>query len=158
MVTRALAVAVLLCALSAQALAGPVGTASHVIFKRACGECGESSFCEFGYPGAPDGKVACVSYSGSRNLYRRYGDGYTSCGSLFGCSDTSPLLQAGLTDVAACKALCNAAGDCLAAFMTAGNCYAITSISGSAIEDGTSAYYVKGGNSCPTNVGEICLD
>ncbi|KAI9023195.1 hypothetical protein DFJ74DRAFT_767837 [Hyaloraphidium curvatum] len=52
-----------------ESLAGPA-----VVFRRSCGECGDDSFCEFGFPDAPEGHVACVAHDGENleHLYRRY--------------------------------------------------------------------------------------
>ncbi|KAI9005581.1 hypothetical protein DFJ74DRAFT_712622 [Hyaloraphidium curvatum] len=71
--------AVLLSALLGAA-GSPVETgAASAVFKRSCGECVATSqfwFAllprEFTYPGAPEGHVACVTYSSYRELYRRY--------------------------------------------------------------------------------------
>ncbi|KAI9031109.1 hypothetical protein DFJ74DRAFT_654653 [Hyaloraphidium curvatum] len=57
--------------LVAGAAAAPGGKAP-VVFKRSCGECDSAAFCEFAYPNAPEGHVACVGHADSQHLYRRY--------------------------------------------------------------------------------------
>ncbi|KAI9029531.1 hypothetical protein DFJ74DRAFT_765327 [Hyaloraphidium curvatum] len=47
----------------------------RAIFSRSCSECDDGMFCEFSFPDAPQGSVACVDYGDSedfRSLYRRY--------------------------------------------------------------------------------------
>ncbi|KAI9021775.1 hypothetical protein DFJ74DRAFT_670524 [Hyaloraphidium curvatum] len=58
----------------ARSVAVPGGGAALVIYRRGCGECPEEAYCEFGYPGAPEGHVACVAneIEASHQLYRRY--------------------------------------------------------------------------------------
>ncbi|KAI9030598.1 hypothetical protein DFJ74DRAFT_657116 [Hyaloraphidium curvatum] len=47
---------------------------ARAVFRRSCGECASSEFCEFGYPGAPESTVACIEYGTELGeLYRRYG-------------------------------------------------------------------------------------
>ncbi|KAI9034033.1 hypothetical protein DFJ74DRAFT_2166 [Hyaloraphidium curvatum] len=56
--------------------AGPVPARDPfvAVFARSCGECPSSAYCEFGYPGAPEGGVACVQQESDNGhvLYRRY--------------------------------------------------------------------------------------
>ncbi|KAI9020377.1 hypothetical protein DFJ74DRAFT_672974 [Hyaloraphidium curvatum] len=41
-------------------------------FRRSCVDCTDNELGEFAFPGAPEGHVACVTYSNNHNLYRRY--------------------------------------------------------------------------------------
>ncbi|KAI9023196.1 hypothetical protein DFJ74DRAFT_720545 [Hyaloraphidium curvatum] len=52
----------------------PSTTEPVVVFRRSCGECGDDSYCEFGFPDAPEGHVACVVHDVEDmvHLYRRY--------------------------------------------------------------------------------------
>ncbi|KAI9026383.1 hypothetical protein DFJ74DRAFT_717598 [Hyaloraphidium curvatum] len=77
---------VLLAASIPAALAAPlagrgelaVAEAGTVTFAASCGSCPSDAFCEFGYDGAPAGRVACVVYGNDAgngrlsSLYRRY--------------------------------------------------------------------------------------
>ncbi|KAI9032390.1 hypothetical protein DFJ74DRAFT_764081 [Hyaloraphidium curvatum] len=67
--TAALIIAILAAA-AASAAAAPAGT----VFRRACADCPESTYCEYGFPGTPDGAVACTAAATgeARSLYRRY--------------------------------------------------------------------------------------
>ncbi|KAI9010783.1 hypothetical protein DFJ74DRAFT_772366 [Hyaloraphidium curvatum] len=55
--------------------------AVRVLFARSCGDCGDSSYCEFAYPGAPEGHIACVDADPDDRhvLFRRYTRSYTDC-------------------------------------------------------------------------------
>ncbi|KAI9030638.1 hypothetical protein DFJ74DRAFT_657204 [Hyaloraphidium curvatum] len=64
--------------LVAGAAASPAPAVAPV-FRRSCSECEQAYFCEFAFPGAPAGHVACVRYGSSKHLYRRYGPVYTTC-------------------------------------------------------------------------------
>ncbi|KAI9002457.1 hypothetical protein DFJ74DRAFT_695741 [Hyaloraphidium curvatum] len=57
-----LALLALLLLPAAPALASPVPLERqpHAVFKRTCYECAASEYCEYGYPGSPPGRVACV--------------------------------------------------------------------------------------------------
>ncbi|KAI9020555.1 hypothetical protein DFJ74DRAFT_724753 [Hyaloraphidium curvatum] len=67
-----LALAVLAAAPGAGAPASS-GEVDPVLFRRSCLDCPESHFCEYGFPGAPEGAVACVVGGRDKQLlYRRY--------------------------------------------------------------------------------------
>ncbi|KAI9023451.1 hypothetical protein DFJ74DRAFT_706311 [Hyaloraphidium curvatum] len=79
------AVILVLFALVASAAASPAPVALHAVFKRTCADCDVTTFCEFGYPGAPEDHVACVGATAARaSLYKRYAvecnQGETNCG------------------------------------------------------------------------------
>ncbi|KAI9024265.1 hypothetical protein DFJ74DRAFT_720310 [Hyaloraphidium curvatum] len=50
------------------------GASAAPLFARSCAECSFEAFCEFAYPGAPQGSVACVSEAADNlhAIYRRY--------------------------------------------------------------------------------------
>ncbi|KAI9026735.1 hypothetical protein DFJ74DRAFT_752225 [Hyaloraphidium curvatum] len=74
---------VLLVALSALVAGSPVQNAAfaRVLFTRSCSSCDDASFCELGFPGTPEGHVACVVHNGhgARSLYRRYVTAEPAC-------------------------------------------------------------------------------
>ncbi|KAI9008666.1 hypothetical protein DFJ74DRAFT_688228 [Hyaloraphidium curvatum] len=76
-----------------RAQASPIApAATSVLFRRSCGDCPDThDLCEFGFPGAPDGSVACVAYDVENpdlvSLYKRYAaadDGF--CNALTTCA------------------------------------------------------------------------
>ncbi|KAI9029139.1 hypothetical protein DFJ74DRAFT_477449 [Hyaloraphidium curvatum] len=74
---------------------------SGVVFRRSCVECGVQDFCEFAFPGAPDGQVACVDQSkrsSIQNLYRRYAP---SGAAMVVIAGNAPVTDGGTADLGA---------------------------------------------------------
>ncbi|KAI9032392.1 hypothetical protein DFJ74DRAFT_654293 [Hyaloraphidium curvatum] len=110
----ALAVCAVLATLASPVAARPTST-GHVLFARSCADCGEDTFCEFAYPGAPENQVACISNAMTRkSLYRRYGSAMTSCDGYTANGSCQNMITNGFVDAATCEALCVADADCKA--------------------------------------------
>ncbi|KAI9021348.1 hypothetical protein DFJ74DRAFT_768965 [Hyaloraphidium curvatum] len=105
---------------AALAVAAPLTAASPTpgaVFKRSCSDCDTNSFCEFGYPGTPEGSVACVAETVSRSagLYRRYAPVWEECGTGDGICSGTVLVGAGqVASFALCQAACDANAQCVA--------------------------------------------
>ncbi|KAI8999922.1 hypothetical protein DFJ74DRAFT_672656 [Hyaloraphidium curvatum] len=112
--------------IAALAVAAPLITASPTpgaVFKRSCTDCDSKSFCEFAYPGTPEGQVACVSETVSRSagLYRRYAPVWEECGTGDNVCSADGLVYAGTKNSAAlCQAACDANVQCTG-FVWSGN-------------------------------------
>ncbi|KAI9029162.1 hypothetical protein DFJ74DRAFT_702985 [Hyaloraphidium curvatum] len=144
--------ALLVAALASSASAAPQG--AQVLFARSCGDCAQDAFCEFAYPGTPEGHVACVGAPADlHSLYRRYEEpAFTLCGTNQYCC--TPRWDGHQTaDLDACKALCEADSNCQHfsfdstrarnCFTNAGVCTTWDSFIGF-------SHYAKKGNPCPT--------
>ncbi|KAI9022622.1 VIT family-domain-containing protein [Hyaloraphidium curvatum] len=142
------------------AAASPVGakTADQaptaVLFRRGCGGCPASSFCEYAYPDAPANSVACVTYGSQGALYRRYAaPTFTQCGGAnTGCGDGDPLSLGSADTLAACQAACGGAPSCLYVEYngqsTCNGWSACSEPTTGIFKDGFT-FYAKDPNSCP---------
>ncbi|KAI9004544.1 hypothetical protein DFJ74DRAFT_774472 [Hyaloraphidium curvatum] len=152
-----IALAFLYLGLAAAALAGAADAAPQVVsaaapgnvgvFRRSCADCDQASYCEYAYPGAPAGSVACVAYpqGDRRGLYRRYfADQCTLSSNDVVCSDE---LYDGMTTGTAspeeCLRYCEtqAGGNYIARHKTSGACTCWSTCSGYDAAAGYDLYF-----------------
>ncbi|KAI9006518.1 hypothetical protein DFJ74DRAFT_393783 [Hyaloraphidium curvatum] len=153
----------LLSAVAAAVLtsASAAPSAAHAVFLRSCSDCGPEEFCEFAYPGAPAGSVACLKYRSTVHLYRHYDDAFAQCGTGSGCCGTF-LSNEDPSNLDACTAACRDNAGC--AYFTYDTtsspkvCSLYSGCAKFAAASGTEPVYTepvyaRGANACPTAAG-----
>ncbi|KAI9027059.1 hypothetical protein DFJ74DRAFT_753196 [Hyaloraphidium curvatum] len=126
---RALLTAFLLASVATASVAAPA-PGSAVSFALECAECPPDAYCEFGYPGAPEGSVACVENAPEayHSLYRRYASPWQACGYKT-CISGQYLGSVTRASVADCQTYCDTLSTCTSIiFQAPSSCLVFASI------------------------------
>ncbi|KAI9021773.1 hypothetical protein DFJ74DRAFT_643448 [Hyaloraphidium curvatum] len=148
MLRAAAALAALLLTLAVVAAPAAAAPSPQALFRRSCAECDADFFCEFAFPGAREGHVACVAYApGGRHLYRRYESVFTPC-PIVPCTFTVAS-NPGYLPQGECVKQCAASATCVAALENPVGCRLLSAMSEKGAPNIIEGMLTVKGTTCP---------